>query len=390
MAFQPQNDLNVNYLDFLIQELDSQELDLNFSSHESVDDINLIQDSHQNLNHSVDYTLMIQGDQDVLTQFDEQTKESHEFERFEYVIRPWKQEALEYLKNKHPQIYLKNSALAAAVVIKFLRTRLILTNSRNMQMATNAGTQVSSNLVKASEVIVEKMTRQPDQISQQVAQVTSLDVLRESVKASGGNVQSSVKIFKDSITNKTTWAITAAIFVSEVAVLTWQRFVSNSIDTQTYKDRVKASFLSNTAGVIGGSMGACIGSLIGNLIAPGVGGFVGSLLGGLFASVGSQILVDQYFDSKSYSLEEYEKYEISDEMKYESYLKACEKIQIPAGATKAQIEQQTKIQYLRFHPDKHSDKNPQDQEFYKTMFIEIRLSYIFIKQYRNEKGTWRD
>lgn len=126
--------------------------------------------------------------------------------------------------------------------------------------------------------------------------VTAKDVLKESVAVAGGNLQASSKILKDSLFNKTTWVLTAGIFIVELGVLTYQRFYSNKIDGETYKRRIKASFFSNAAGVIGGSFGAFIGSFFGNICLPGIGGYVGSMLFGLIGGGGSAMLTDYYFD----------------------------------------------------------------------------------------------
>ena len=131
---------------------------------------------------------------------------------------------------------------------------------------------------------------------QHVGTVTTKDILKETVAVVGGNLQSSVKVFKESICNRTTWALTGAIFIVELGVLSYQRFFSNSIDQETYQRRIKASFLSNAVGVVGGSLGVFIGSFIGNLITPGVGGFIGSLIFGLAASVGASMATDMYLD----------------------------------------------------------------------------------------------
>lgn len=130
-----------------------------------------------------------------------------------------------------------------------------------------------------------------------MAKASYKDVLKESVKISGGVAQSSIKIFKDSILNKTTWALTAFIIAGEVSILSYQRFFKRNIDDATYKRRIKATFASNTAGVVGGSFGAMIGSLIGNCIAPGIGGYIGSIICGIAVSVGSSLLADYYMDS---------------------------------------------------------------------------------------------
>ena len=91
--------------------------------------------------------------------------------------------------------------------------------------------------------------------------------------------------------------MTAGIFVTEVGILSYQRFFKKSIDLETYNRRVKASFFSNAAGVIGGSTGAFIGSFIGNLITPGIGGYIGSLLIGFIGSVTSSVGTDYLMDA---------------------------------------------------------------------------------------------
>lgn len=126
--------------------------------------------------------------------------------------------------------------------------------------------------------------------------VTTRGILQQSVISAGGNLGASVKVFKDSIKNKTTWVLTAGIFIAELGVLSYQRYISKSINTDAYKRRVKASFFSNAAGVLGGSAGAFIGCFFGNLITPGIGGYVGSLLGGFITSVGASLTTDYMCD----------------------------------------------------------------------------------------------
>lgn len=137
---------------------------------------------------------------------------------------------------------------------------------------------------------------QPENV-RAIAKVTTKDILKETVTVAGGNLKASTKIFKDSITNKTTWALTAGVFIMEVGVLTYQRYISKKIDDETYKRRIKASFFSNAAGVVGGSAGAFIGSFLGNLICPGIGGYIGSIIVGMASSIGSSMTTDYYLDS---------------------------------------------------------------------------------------------
>lgn len=192
-------------------------------------------------------------------------------------------------------------------------------------------------------------------MAQTIVEVSYRDVLRETVSASGGVLRSSTKIFKDSILNKTTWALTAFIIAGEISVLSYQRFFKGSIDSETYQRRVKASLASNTAGVVGGSFGAMIGSLIGNCIAPGIGGYIGTVLCGIAASVGSSLLADYYMDSQSYSLEKFESLEVSDMEKYNSYIICCNNIGIAPNASRMRIKKKTVGLYMEYHPDKNSD-----------------------------------
>lgn len=152
-----------------------------------------------------------------------------------------------------------------------------------------------------------------------------MQVLCETVATAGGNLNASSKVFKDSLFNKTTWSLTAGIFIAELGLLSYQRFVANDkIDDQTYKRRVMASFFSNAVGVLGGSSGAFIGCFIGNLITPGIGGYIGSLIGGFLTSAAASLGVDYMIDSQSYTLAEYEAAEVSDHEKEKSYLLACD------------------------------------------------------------------
>ncbi len=79
-------------------------------------------------------------------------------------------------------------------------------------------------------------------------------------------MSSAVKVFKDSVTNKTSWMITLGIFSCEAAVLTYQRYISKTVPSDLYQTKLKASFFSNVAGILGGSLGAANGTFIGNLI----------------------------------------------------------------------------------------------------------------------------
>ena len=148
--------------------------------------------------------------------------------------------------------------------------------------------------------------------------------------------------------------------------------------------------MSNAAGVIGGSTGAFIGCFIGNLITPGVGGYVGSMIGGFISSAASSISVDYLMDPQSYTLEKYESSEVSDKEKYTSYLIACDTIQVSPHASKQKIKEEAHAQFKRFHPDKHEGEHPQEKEYYEKKFIQVRISYEFIKSYRSDKGTWVD
>lgn len=94
---------------------------------------------------------------------------SSEFARFDSVIRPWKAEAIRYLKKKYPQIIVKHASIAACLVVKFCRVKLILFKSskigfgitRLMQGSIVAdgsmhlGKIISENGVKASETLLK-------------------------------------------------------------------------------------------------------------------------------------------------------------------------------------------------------------------------------------------
>jgi hypothetical protein len=198
----------------------------------------------------------------------------------------------------------------------------------------------------------------------------------------GGNLKASTKIFKDSITNKTSWLLTLGIFSAEVGVLTYQRFMSKSITDEMFKTKIKASFLSNVAGVAGGSLGAGIGAFLGNLIAPGIGGYVGSLIGGFFLSEGAAFGVDYMIDSSSYTIASFEAENVTDAEKHKSYMIACDTIGVSPAASRDKIKQATNLQYKRFHPDNHATESPQEIEYYQNKFVQINISYKFIAQYR--------
>ena len=123
---------------------------------------------------------------------------------------------------------------------------------------------------------------------------------------------------------------------------------------------------------------------------PGIGGYVGSLIGGLICSTATSIAVDYLVDPQSYTIAQYEVSEVSDKEKHNSYILACEIIQVCPGASKKRIKEEAHAQFKRFHPDKHETESPQEKEYYLKKFIQIRISYEYIKNYMMDKGTWTD
>jgi hypothetical protein len=193
---------------------------------------------------------------------------SNEYKVFEKIIRPWLDDAKNYLKKKCPQLIVKNALIAACIVVKLYRVKLILYKSSKIGFGITRVMQ-GGLFCQASSELAKFVSH------------NGMQVLCETVATAGGNLNASSKVFKDSLFNKTTWSLTAGIFIAELGLLSYQRFVANDkIDDQTYKRRVMASFFSNAAGVLGGSSGAFIGCFIGNLITPGIGGYIGSLIGG--------------------------------------------------------------------------------------------------------------
>lgn len=185
--------------------------------------------------------------------------------------------------------------------------------------------------------------------------------------------------------------MTLGIFLAQVGVLSYQRFYSSKkLDDATYRHRIKVAAVSSLAGFAGGALGASIGCFLGNLFAPGIGGYVGSLIGGFLCSAGAAVATDYHFDLQSYQLESYEHLKVADQDKYRSYIIACETISVFPEASRAHIMEQTRQQYLRFHPDKHAMDSPQEKEYYEKKFIQVRIAYDFIKVYRQERGTWSD
>lgn len=54
---------------------------------------------------------------------------SNEYKVFEKIIRPWLDDAKNYLKKKFPQLIVKNASIAACIVVKLYRVKLILYKS---------------------------------------------------------------------------------------------------------------------------------------------------------------------------------------------------------------------------------------------------------------------
>lgn len=121
-------------------------------------------------------------------------------------------------------------------------------------------------------------------------------------------------------------------------MLSYQRFLSKTLTDDLFKTKIKASFLSNVAGVVGGSVGAAIGAFLGNLIAPGIGGYVGSLIGGFFVSAGSALAVDYMIDSSSYTIAKFEAENVPDIDKHRSYMIACDTIGVSPAASRERIK----------------------------------------------------
>ena len=94
---------------------------------------------------------------------------SPEFARFDSMIRPWKAEAIRYLKNKYPQIIIKHASMAASLVVKFCRVKLILFKSSKIgfgitklmqgsivaEGSMHLGKIISESGVKASETLLK-------------------------------------------------------------------------------------------------------------------------------------------------------------------------------------------------------------------------------------------
>lgn len=80
---------------------------------------------------------------------------------------------------------------------------------------------------------------------------------------------------KQTLASKNTWIAAAAAFGVQFSVLTWQRYVSKSIENDIYKTRLANSAASTLAGVAGAASGGALGAFLGNFIAPGIGGIFG-------------------------------------------------------------------------------------------------------------------
>eukprot|EP00347_Sterkiella_histriomuscorum_P015082 403358383 len=388
--------------DFQSLFLDNNELDIGQDSQLSNNESSFNSDI-ENQNLSINEQEIIEIDDEILSNIDELIKQDPEkYKKYLSVFKPWMNKAEKLINAKKTQKNSKTIALGAAGFYKFLGAKVIIDECKSLASKMNPILEtldqtadiaqkletvigpVSENYLKATQGIIEKMSNQPNILSKVV---TLQDVLKHSVIASGGALNCSYQVLKESL--QTSWVIPAFIFIGEVALLTWQRFVSKSIDTQTFQNRVKASFLSNFAGFISGSFGAFIGSLIGDLLAPGIGGLVGSLLVGLFASIRSQKLVDMYFDSHSYSVEEYEKQVVTEAEKLESFKLSCEALNILPSDSSAKIKKQARKLYRKYHPQQNQNINPQDLDFCQSMLVKVRLAFIFVEQYRMEKGTWQ-
>lgn len=137
--------------------------------------------------------------------------------------------------------------------------------------------------------------------------------------------------------------------------------------------------------MVGSSLGTAIGCLIGNIVAPGIGGFLGSIIGGFIGGFATSMAVDYLMDGSGYSMKVYERRELSEDEKVNSYNLACIKLDVSPRATKETIKATARRRYLEFHPDKAM---PQDLDYNTKRFIEIRSSYTLIKQFRTDAGTW--
>eukprot|EP00347_Sterkiella_histriomuscorum_P006678 403351852 len=366
-----------NFLQRNFQSLfsDNNELDIEQDSQLSNNESSINSDI-ENQNISINEQEKIEIDDEILSNIDQIIKKDPErYKKYLSEIKPWMNKAEEFINAKKTQTYSKDIALGAAGIYNYLGAKVIIEECKSLALNLNPILETidqtadivqkletvigpdSAKYLKATQSIIEKMSNQPNILSKVV---TYLDVLEHNVIASG-----------------------------EVVILCWQRFVSKSIDTDTFKNRVKVSISSNLAGYISGNLGVFIGSLIGNLFAPGIGGLVGSFIVGLIASIGSQKLVDMYFDSHSYSVEEYEKQVVTEAEKQDSFYRSCKTLDIYPSDKRDKIEKKARKLYRKFNSQKNQKADPQDQDYSKSMLVQVRLAFIFVKQYRMEKGTWK-
>lgn len=94
------------------------------------------------------------------------------------------------------------------------------------------------------------------------------------------------------VTSKVNIGFTIAAFVLEASYLSYKHFMSNAIDAETYKTRLKISAFSNTAAFASSSLGSAIGAAIGTFFCPGGGTWIGGLIGGMIGGVSGGVATE--------------------------------------------------------------------------------------------------
>lgn len=120
------------------------------------------------------------------------------------------------------------------------------------------------------------------------------------------------------------------------------------------------------------------------------------VIGSLICGTTSYFVADRLMDPNSQSLESYERLSVSEQEKVKSYELACSILRVFPHSSREEIRKRFLAEMLQFHPDKHdfltqTNESPQDahyKEFKIRTFIELKSSYDFIVNFRQEKNTW--
>jgi uncharacterized protein YcfJ len=142
--------------------------------------------------------------------------------------------------------------------------------------------------------------------------------------------------------------LAGGLFAFDLIRLTWDRYAGKErISEESYKHRVAASFLTNGASYLGGSIGAGIGCFIGNLFCPGLGGYIGSMIGNFVGGAAASLSVEYLMGRKDSNFVEREiEPETTDETKAKGYIEACNVLEVHTNSTKNSIVKAARYKFL--------------------------------------------